>query len=184
MINTNSLEIYAVITFIITTIIYVYVKIKHSDKIKESMMLGIYFAVTIIIQFIFNYAAIESHCGSKNASGVISYLLTVTPWLFIFGIVLVIIYFIPMWKEPFANTFGYFFIEYINKDNSLTKKNIISEGIWYMLSGVLSLVVSFSSINNIKCNLPMQEMMNRDKEYETIIKENKNIEDKFKEKLY
>ena len=72
----------------------------------------IYFLIVTLTQFGVNVSSIISTCGgsvSKNVGA--AALLTFIPWIFIFGVLIVVIVLFPGWKAAFSNVVGYFIVQ-------------------------------------------------------------------------
>ena len=88
-----------------------YATILSGVETKNLTSLGIYFAVSIIIQFIMNTIYIVNKCGGSASNNVgAAAVITFFPWLFIFGAVVMILIIYPGFKTPFTNVVGYFAI--------------------------------------------------------------------------
>lgn len=119
--NSSSLSF---IIFIITSIVY-FLKLKPSlttanienpeafDTFERSknMMLLVYFATTILFQIGINSYATVKMCGGSIANNIgSSFILTIIPWMIIFGTIITLLMIFPGFKSAFSNVFGYFFI--------------------------------------------------------------------------
>lgn len=108
-----------VIAFVIITILYYSLKptltLKHDEaqKYKETryVYLSIYLMIIILTQFFVNVSIIKSTCGGNITANIgPAALFTFMPWLFIFGIMVVILLLYPGFKSVFADVIGYFYI--------------------------------------------------------------------------
>jgi hypothetical protein len=73
----------------------------------------IYFLLTVIIQFIVNTSIITSNCGGSVTENLgAAALYTFIPWIFIFGILMMVIIINPGFKSVFSDVIGYFFVSY------------------------------------------------------------------------
>lgn len=68
----------------------------------------IYLIVVIISQLITNMIALRRICDKLNLSMVM--MTTLVPWIFIFGVLIIILQIFPGWKAPFSNTIGYLLV--------------------------------------------------------------------------
>jgi hypothetical protein len=68
---------------------------------------GIYFLTLIIVQFFINLNLTSEICNESQYG--IAMTTTIFPWVFIFGILVVLLKIFPNWLSPFSNTFGYLF---------------------------------------------------------------------------
>lgn len=113
-----------IVTFLLTTVFY-YMALKphlpysvHQNKDEYSkyvsnnyMFLAIYVLLVIVIQFMVNSSIIASNCGgniSENmgAAGVLTFL----PWIFIFGVLVIILTIYPGFKTAFSDVVGYYYV--------------------------------------------------------------------------
>ena len=68
---------------------------------------AIYFLTLIIVQFFINLSITSDICHeSQYALAMTS---TLNPWIFMFGILVILLKVFPNWLSPFSNTFGYLF---------------------------------------------------------------------------
>lgn len=91
------------VIFIIATILYFvlrFIKPSYSNVFTFA-----YYFIVVGSQFVFNMSLQNELCGDSNYGSAI--LLTIVPWIMIFGILQVMLIVFPGWKEPFSNTFGY-----------------------------------------------------------------------------
>jgi hypothetical protein len=107
--------------FIAITIFY-YLALKPSLKIEAlddpastassgNAVLIIYFLAVVLTQIGINTSVISSTCGGNMASNFGSaFLLTLIPWVFIFGAVMVVLIMFPGFKSAFSNVIGYFVV--------------------------------------------------------------------------
>ena len=94
--------------FIITTIYFVikYKTYNPDDKSSSGKIYGgIYLLLLIIGEYTINLGLTNAMCGSNQWSTAI--FITIFPWLFIFGLLYVMLSIFPGWLTPFSNTFGY-----------------------------------------------------------------------------
>jgi len=108
----------SIIFFLIITLGYSIFKYftKSSEMIKIWTI--IYFLVLIIVQFLINLGLSNEICGSTQYS--IALRQTIIPWVFIFGLINLLLIFFPNWLNPFSNTIGYFFA-YVTGVNKFLK---------------------------------------------------------------
>jgi len=142
----------SIASFILTTILYyvipsigkMAVSVKALSSVEEmetfkqesNLRLAIYLAVVIFTQFIINTTFVINACGGSSVSNYGSaFLLTFLPWIFIFGIMLIILIMYPGFKGAFADIIGYFFVS--DKANDALSKILISDtGSNLLLSGL------------------------------------------------
>jgi hypothetical protein len=76
---------------------------------KSYLYLIIYFLFVIISQFFVNFGIISNKCGgSLKDNFAAGALMTFIPWVFIFGVVILILIIFPGFKSAFSNVIGYF----------------------------------------------------------------------------
>jgi hypothetical protein len=92
--------------FIITTIYFVF-KYKNDDSTSSSSKVyaGIYVLLLIVGEYSINLSLTNAMCGTNQWGTAI--FITLFPWLFIFGLLYVMLSVFPGWLAPFSNTFGY-----------------------------------------------------------------------------
>ena len=104
----------AIIIFSVLTLLYFVAKyyltnITGDPNSSSSTYLKIisllYYALILGSQVIINFNALKSICGNSNMGSAL--MVTIIPWVFIFGIMNVVLMMFPSWKSPFSNTFGY-----------------------------------------------------------------------------
>ena len=100
------------LVFVLITSLYIVLKQKLGYKYKDpgarktrAILLGIYILAVVGAQYSFNLKITKELCGSSQTG--ISFLMTVIPNVFLFGLIIIIFSFFPGWKGPFSNTFGY-----------------------------------------------------------------------------
>ena len=108
-----------IFAFVIVTILYYLIKpsltlvTAEAAKYQETRYtyLSIYLMVIVLTQFFVNVSVIQSTCGGniKDSVGPAA-LFTFMPWLFIFGIMVVVLVLYPGFKSVFADVIGYFYI--------------------------------------------------------------------------
>ena len=108
-----------VIAFVIITILYYFLKPTLTLKRDETqtyketryVYLSIYLMIIILTQFFVNVSIIKSTCGGNIRDNIgPAALFTFMPWLFIFGIMVVVLLLYPGFKSVFADVIGYFYI--------------------------------------------------------------------------
>lgn len=91
------------VIFIIATILYFFMRFMTPKY--NTISTTIYYLVVISSQFIFNMSLQNELCGDSNYGSAI--LVTLIPWIMIFGVLQAMLIIFPGWKQPFSNTFGY-----------------------------------------------------------------------------
>lgn len=101
----------AMLWFFIITSIYFVVKYNtggdnsDSGKTKQNVFLGVYVLLIVIGEYIINLGLTKSMCGTSQWSTAM--IVTIVPWVIIFGILNLMLLSFPGWLSPFSNTFGY-----------------------------------------------------------------------------
>lgn len=113
-----------IVMFIITTIVY-YLKIKpqltleivnNQEEYKKYtssgyVSLAIFVLLVVVSQFLLNVSSITSKCGGSISENIgPAGLLTFFPWLFIFGVLIMILTLYPGFKSAFSDVIGYFYV--------------------------------------------------------------------------
>ena len=87
---------------------------------KHNIFLGCYFLLIVVSQIIMNSVVIINTCGGSITQNFgAAFLLTVIPWFFIFGMVIVVLLLFPGFKSAFSNVIGYFAVSG-SANNTLT----------------------------------------------------------------
>jgi len=107
----------ALLWFFIITTIYFTIKYNLSDTTQQNIYFGIYFTLLLIGEYIINLSLTETMCGSQQWNT--AFLVTLIPWMLIFGILNVVLLFFPGWLSPFSNTFGYGFAKLMGVNSLL-----------------------------------------------------------------
>ena len=102
--------LFPLLWFFIITSIYFVVKFKTYDSndpnsSKSKIFGGVYVLLLIIGEYSLNLSLTNAMCGTTQWNAAL--FITLVPWLFIFGILYVILSLFPGWLSPFSNTFGY-----------------------------------------------------------------------------
>jgi len=115
-----------IVSFLLVTLFY-YIALKPSlnidtladqEKYKKylnnhNLYLAIYLLLVIIVQFVVNASLITNMCGGNITDNIGSAgLITIFPWLLIFGTVIVILIVYPGFKSAFSDVIGYYFVSY------------------------------------------------------------------------
>lgn len=138
--------------FFIVTVIVTVLKIimpKASAFITSGYML-----VIIISQFFVNLSLTKSLCYAVDYKQ--AFLITIFPWVMLFGVINVMLDVFPGWLSPFSNTFGYFaaslagskdLIREIFKDPTTQSAGDLSKPLAYIYSDQ-SLLINQVTIDN------------------------------------
>jgi hypothetical protein len=188
--------------------------LKYSVNGKQWFWPVLYVMVSIILMYFVNMGVFQDKCGFSNAG--IVFKATFLPWVFIFGMMVVIITVFPGWKSPFSNTLGYMlallspstseltnhvkkdlimvkndpllFINQINMSNIedieallletnvfniddatikqqvivliqnlVFMKELISEWVWFMLTGFVTISTSYNLLANETCKTSVEQ---------------------------
>jgi hypothetical protein len=128
-----------IITFLLTTLFY-YLALKpalpyslyaNKEEYKNYiannyMFLAIYVLLVILIQFIVNSSIIANTCGGNitenmGAAGILTFL----PWIFIFGIIVIVLTIYPGFKSAFSDVIGYYYVS--NEANKILTELLINK---------------------------------------------------------
>jgi hypothetical protein len=86
----------------------------------------IYFIIVVLTQFGINVSSILSTCGGNVSDSVSSAaLLTFIPWVFIFGVLIIMLIMFPGWKSAFSNVVGYFVVS--GRANDILSELLVSD---------------------------------------------------------
>jgi hypothetical protein len=112
------------ITFIIITLLYFF-KLKPTltnDILNDSdafynytksnyIYLGVYYLFVLLSQILLNSANIINLCGGSITKNIgVASLITILPWTFIFGIIIITLIIYPGFKSAFSDVIGYFYV--------------------------------------------------------------------------
>jgi hypothetical protein len=88
---------------------------------KNNILLGCYFLLVVVTQILINSSVLVSTCGGSITQNFgAAFLLTVIPWFFIFGMVIISLMIFPGFKSAFSNVIGYFAVSG-TANNTLTE---------------------------------------------------------------
>ena len=103
---TSAILWFFIITSVFFTIKYFIGGEKNDpDKSKQNIFMGIYILLIIIGEYFINLNLTKTMCGTNQWGTAI--IVTIIPWVIIFGILNVMLIIFPGWLTPFSNTFGY-----------------------------------------------------------------------------
>ena len=91
--------------FIVSTLIFFSVRSYLIKGTSRFMTTFVYFGITVITQYLTNLSAMHVMCN-KWQYGVV-FFITIIPWVLVFGVITLILVFMPSWLIPFSNTFGF-----------------------------------------------------------------------------
>jgi len=113
-----------IVSFVLTTYLYylllkpqlTYEKLEDVDMYQKYLIdnyafLAVYIFIVIIIQCVVNINVINEKCGG-GISDYMGYagLVTIVPWILIFGVLVVILTIYPGFKSAFADVIGYYWV--------------------------------------------------------------------------
>ena len=114
----------SVFIFLITTILF-YIVLKPKMNVNtlsdaalmgkyatnKYMGLGIYLVLVVVTQFAINAYYVINTCGGSSTTNIgYAFIATFIPWIFIFGILMVVLIMFPGIKSAFSNVVGYFIV--------------------------------------------------------------------------
>jgi hypothetical protein len=91
--------------FFIATSIYCAISLFITDTGMRRIHKAIYILFVVVGEYFINLNLSEIMCGVRQWNT--TFMITVIPWLIIFGVLQVILVIFPGWLAPFSNTFGY-----------------------------------------------------------------------------
>lgn len=95
----------SMIWFIFVTIFYFMFKLSTSETVTLQVYYSIYLLLVIIGEYFINLTLTKTICGSNQWNSAL--MITLFPWIVIFGMINVILNVFPGWLIPFSNTIGY-----------------------------------------------------------------------------
>lgn len=100
----------ALLLFLVLTILYIVGDYSQASSLSSggkpnSIYMFIYALAVIIGQYVSNISLTNQLCGSNQYGTAL--LVTVIPWVLMFGTIAVLLNVFPGWLSPFSNTFGY-----------------------------------------------------------------------------
>lgn len=106
MVDTNNKNVPkpSMLFFFITTTIYAVVKYNISAN-NLTLATTCYIITVIIGHYLINVDLVTATCNSSNWR--LAFIVTIVPWVMMFGTIILILTLYPGWKTPFSNTFGY-----------------------------------------------------------------------------
>lgn len=91
--------------FIFVTIFYFMFKLKTTDPKSLQVYYSIYLLFVILGEYFINLGITKTICGSNQWNSAV--IVTVFPWIIIFGMINILLNVFPGWLIPFSNTIGY-----------------------------------------------------------------------------
>ena len=91
--------------FFCITALYIIIK---SNGISGVMFDVIFVLIVIIVMYFMNVEVMKTRCGASDIAVVAK--ATIVPWTILLGGTMAILRFLPGWKQPFSNTFGYIIV--------------------------------------------------------------------------
>jgi len=136
-----------IVSFLITTLFYFVVLkptisidiLSDQEKYKEylkshHLCLAIYLLLVIVVQFILNASVITNMCGGNITDNIGSAgLITIFPWLLIFGTIIIILVVYPGFKSAFSDVIGYYYVSF--SANKILTTLLIDKDIEKQLDG-------------------------------------------------
>lgn len=106
MVDTNDKNVPkpSMLFFFMATTIYAVVK--YNIEAKSLTLATTCYIITVIIgHYLINMDLVTATCNSSNWR--LAFIVTIVPWVMMFGTIILILTVYPGWKTPFSNTFGY-----------------------------------------------------------------------------
>lgn len=120
---------YAFLAFLLPLCFFVWFKHSRlSGSFSTEFSLGFTFlfvGVVTAIMFGMNTALMSSRCTAVNFGTIAKATL---PWPLLFGTTAAVLEYLPTWKAPFANTFGYMIFHFAGGGNDLIKTLLKDDG--------------------------------------------------------
>ena len=104
------------LVFAVVTIGYFIIQYKTEGKHSAIATIS-YMILLFIFQFGVNVNLTKTLCGETHVKTAFFY--TMFPWVFIFGILNLMLLIFPGWLSPFSNTFGYLVVSTVGKLNDV-----------------------------------------------------------------
>lgn len=125
-----SILFFLIITTILLVLKIVLLPSNNLDDFTKTntvqlIILIVYVLLLLIGNYLINISITTELCGGTPQWGT-SLIVTVLPWIVIFGILNAILIIFPGWLIPFSNTFGYFVVGFFGLNN-IFNKDIISD---------------------------------------------------------
>ena len=114
---SNNSATSGLIVFLIMTLIYFIVRYSLEQGSSDMIYTIIYYLGVLVTQYFINLSAISNKCGTTNYY--LAFMVTIVPWVFIFGLLNIMLVAFPGWKAPFSNTFGYLIVSAAGAKNLL-----------------------------------------------------------------
>ena len=95
------------LVFAALTIGYFTIQYKTKEK-HSSIAMIVYLILLLVFQFGINVNLTKTLCGESQVKTAFFY--TMFPWVFIFGLLNLMLIIFPGWLSPFSNTFGYIIV--------------------------------------------------------------------------
>jgi|TARA_R110002072_G_scaffold229361_2_gene386652 hypothetical protein len=114
--------------FVVLTSVYFPIKYYTRNATQKMIYGGIYILLLIVGEFFINLTLTDAMCGSNQWGTAL--MVTLVPWVAIFGILNLLLLTLPGWLSPFSNTFGYAVARISglsNLMNDILKPKIISK---------------------------------------------------------
>ena len=111
---------FILVTTIFTIIIYITLPNNIPDGENNTNMLYviIYILILVVGNYLINLNLTKTICGGQPQWSS-TMIITLVPWILIFGVINLILIVFPGWITPFANTFGYLFMKLLGVENLL-----------------------------------------------------------------
>ena len=95
----------SILWFIIVTVFYSISKLNTIDPKTLQVYYSIYLLFVILGEYFINLSLTKTICGSNQWNSAL--MITLFPWIIIFGMVNIMLNIFPGWLVPFSNTIGY-----------------------------------------------------------------------------
>ena len=127
--EVDSTATLSLMVFLAITLVYFILKYNFSQSGSMKLYTILYYLGVIVSQYFINLSVITERCGTTNWA--LSFMVTLIPWVIIFGILNILLLQFPGWKAPFSNTIGYLIANIAGAKNLLIdyilKSDYVSE---------------------------------------------------------
>lgn len=106
--------------FFIWTTVYVFILYSTWNAGEDTnidLYTTLYLLVTLVSQYFFNVGETKAHCGEAQWTN--SIMITIVPWIAVFGSLNLMLTVFPGWLSPFANTMGYGIAKLMGLDSKM-----------------------------------------------------------------
>ena len=118
----------SIVFFLILTLAYSIFKYYTKSPKTIQLWTIIYFLILIVVQFFINVGLTKEICGFEQYGVALQQ--TIIPWVFVFGLLNILLMVFPNWLNPFSNTIGYLFASITGVNGFLKVSKIAAIGLF------------------------------------------------------